>query len=84
MKSKLNEIVKRCGSWQTWTSNPTRFRATLPDSVIIFNDEVEVDLMWIDSDPVLCIIDRGTRYSVVKFLHAKTAEHIWEVIINCE
>ena len=38
--------------------------------------------MWIDSDPVLHIIDRATRYSVAKFLKNVSAEQVWDVIVN--
>jgi len=38
--------------------------------------------MWIDSHPVLHIIDRGTRYSVAKFMKNETAQHVWEILIE--
>ncbi len=38
--------------------------------------------MWIDGDPVLHIIDRGTRYSVAKFMANQTAEHTWDIIVE--
>ncbi len=48
------------------------FRVSLPMDDIVFNHEIEVDVMWIDGDPVLHIIDRGTRYSVAKFMANQT------------
>ncbi len=38
--------------------------------------------MWIDGDPVLHIIDLGTKYSVAKFMKNESAEHIWEILQN--
>ncbi len=43
--------------------------------IIRFNREIEVDVMFVDGDPVLHIIDRSKKYSVAKFLKNKTAEH---------
>ncbi len=49
---------------------------------ITFNREIEVDVMFIDGDAVLHIIDRGTKYSVAKFMKNQTAEHTWVLIVE--
>ena len=50
---------------------------------IVFNHEIEVDVMWIDSEPILHITDRGTRYSVCKYIIcSKTAEILWNMILE--
>ncbi len=49
---------------------------------IVFNHEIEVDVMWRDGDPVLHIIDRGTRYVVTKFMANQTAKHAWDIIVE--
>ena len=47
----------------------------MPTDKITFNYEIEVELMWLDGDPVLHIVDRQARYSVAKFMAAETAEY---------
>ena len=61
----------------------TRYRVALPMDEIVFNHEIEVDVMWIDSEPILHIIDRGTRYSVCKYITcSQTAENLWNMILE--
>ncbi len=49
---------------------------------IVFKHELEVDVMWIDGDPALHIIDRGTRYSVAQFMVNQSAEHTWDILVE--
>ena len=49
---------------------------------IVFNHEIEVDIMRIDGDAIIHIIDRGTRYSVAKYLNPQTAENAWNLILE--
>ena len=54
----------------------------MPQDDLIFNHEIQADLFWIGSYPVLHIIDRGTRYSVAKFIDNFSAEHVWNLIVE--
>lgn len=54
----------------------------MPSDDIVFNNEIEVDLFWIEGEAALHIIDRGTCYSVAKFLKHQTSEYLWNVIIE--
>ena len=49
---------------------------------LVFNHEIQVDLFWIESKPVLHIIDRGIRYSIAKFIENHSAEHLWNSIVE--
>ena len=82
VRARLEEISKKCKTCQTWNSEPPLFRVSMPTYKITFNYEIEVDLVWLDGDPVLHIIDRQTRYSVAKFMAAETAEYTWELIME--
>ena len=80
---KLEKITERCNICRTWKSEPVRFRVTILSDEKLFNHEIEVDLMWIEGDPVLYIIYRGTRYSVCEFMREKSSEYAWSLIIEC-
>ena len=82
VRSKLEDIAKTCKACQTYQSEPSRFRVSLPIEKVMFNYEIEVDLTWIDGDPVLHTIDRGTRYSVAKFMKSESAEYTWDLIME--
>ncbi len=68
VRRTLQDIANRCDPSQTWAPRRERFRVSLPIDNITFNHEIEVDVMFIDGDPVLHIIDRGTKYSAAKFM----------------
>ncbi len=42
----------------------------------------EVDVMSIDGDLELQVIERGTKYSVAKFMKNQTAEHTRDFIVE--
>ena len=49
---------------------------------IIFNYEIECGIFRLYNEPVLHIIDRGTRYSVAKYMEFMSAEHAWDMIVE--
>ena len=78
----LDDIVKRCSPCQTYAPRSSHFRVTMPQDDIIFNHEIECHIFWINNEPVLHIIDRGTRYSVAKYMEVMSAEHAWDIIVE--
>lgn len=46
----------------------------------IFNREVQMDLMYLDGQPVLHIIDTWTNFSVVRFVSSVDTETIWDTL----
>lgn len=80
-KKTLQDLVSRCKACQTFAQKPYVFKVSMPVDDIVFNHEIEVDLFWIEGQAALHIIDRGTRYSVAKFLESQTAEYLWNIII---
>ena len=55
---------------------------TLPMDEIVFNYDIEVEIMWIDGDAIIHIIDRVTRYSMAKYLNPQTTENAWNSILE--
>ncbi len=82
VRKTLQGIADRCAPCQTWAPRSARFRVSLPMDNKNFNHEIQVDVMFIDGDPELHIFDRGTRYSVAKFMDNQTAEHTWDLIVE--
>ena len=77
---EYEKITRRCTQCRIYASRISRFRISFPMDEILFSHEIEVDLMWIYSGPVLRIIDRGILYSVTRFAENESAEHIWEIL----
>ena len=78
----LDSIAKSCKACQVHASKPIRFKVSMPDNDIVFNHEIQVDLFWLDSKPAVHVIDRGTRYSIAKFIENHSAEHLWNIIVE--
>ncbi len=73
----------KCGTpCQTYAPKSSRYRVSLLLGEIIFNHEIECDVCWIDHEPILYLIDPGTRYSMAKYMKIKTAENAWDFIIE--
>ena len=80
-KKMSDDIIARCKKCQNFKSKPAIFEVSLPVDVILFNHEIQVEIIWIDGDGVIHIIDRGKRCSVAKYLNPQTAENAWNLII---
>ena len=78
----LQEITDSCDPCQRLSPKPYVFQVSMPDA-IQFNHEVIVDLMWIDKEPVLHVVDRGTHFSSATFLPNESATTVWNSLIKC-
>jgi hypothetical protein len=74
--SKLRDITEKCQICQRYGPSHRRVRAALPAS-IVFNEEVIMDVFFISRDPVLHMVDAGTRFSVAKYLPSQSTAAIW-------
>ncbi len=79
----LKDINKRCDPCQRITNAPRRFKVTLGSEHIKFNERIQMDLMYIDSKPILHIIDEGTKFSAAQFIPNKEIGTIWDALIKC-
>jgi hypothetical protein len=52
-----------------------------PDKVV-FNQEVRLDLVWIDENHTLQVVDAGTRFSAAGFLDAENVSSIWNFFLR--
>ena len=48
-----------------------------------FNAEVVVDVMYLDSKPVLHVVDNATAFQAARFLRDMTAATVWETLQLC-
>ena len=50
---------------------------------VMFKVEAYLDVMYLDSRPVLYTVDVATRFSATRFLQKVGTEAVWESIIMC-
>src|SRR5579862_5824873 len=74
-KPVITKLTKFCHQCQMHGSNPGRFRFTLRDD-IEFNYQVLVNMMFLNTKPVLHIIDMATSFQGARFLRNITAKEV--------
>ncbi|KAI1005021.1 hypothetical protein K3495_g3195 [Podosphaera aphanis] len=78
----LQHITRFCQHCQRHGGSPGRFRFTLKDNVR-FNYCIVVDIMYIDGNPLLHVIDEGTKFQADRWLQNLSAKHTWDMLQTC-
>jgi len=60
-KKVLQDTTDACQVCQRFTPRPLSFKVSLPDK-FIFNQELALDLMYIENKPLLHIVDTQTHF----------------------
>lgn len=79
----LKDISARCYPCQRIRPGPVRFRVSFGAEHVRFNKRIIMDIIYIDSWPVLHIVDDGTRFYAAQFLRDISIEEIWDCIFRC-
>jgi hypothetical protein len=79
----LQKISDACLTCQTFASQPLRFSVRMPDEKLVFNDELSMDLVWLDGEPALHVVDTATRFGAAQFLEGQDVEHVWGAFLAC-
>jgi hypothetical protein len=82
-KKSIERLTKFCSYCQKHGKSPGRFKFRLADDTLDFNHSIYVDIMYIDSMPVLHVIDEATRFTAARFLKDISAKHTWETLRLC-
>lgn len=82
LRKMLEDIRNNCQTCQEFHSPPFRFRARIPESEIAFNQELAIDLLWLEGKPALHVIDTQTAFSNAKFINNKTADGLWQLFVD--
>ena len=79
----LEQISLDCKHCREHFPGPYRFRVALPLDEVTFNEEVALDVMYLDSQPVLHVVDLQVAYQNAEFLEKQSADDIWETFLRC-
>jgi hypothetical protein len=55
----------------------------MPYGKLVFNDELSMDILWLDGEPALYVVDVATRFGAVVFLEGQDVEHVWVAFLTC-
>lgn len=79
----IMELSRRCDPCQRIQLAPYRFRVSFGTENIRFNERVLMDVLFLNSKPVLHIVDEGTRFSAARLLPDYSTNTIWKTILEC-
>ena len=65
-----------------YSAKPFRFRVAISSSVIIFNLEIAIDLMWIDENPIIHLVGTEINYQDMVLLLIKSTGAVWHVFFQ--
>lgn len=60
--------------------SPRKFRLTVGEEELRFNQRVIVDNMFINNKPIIHMVDESTHFTAASFLRNQSAEKIWKSI----
>jgi hypothetical protein len=81
-KEALEYLTKYCEHCQRYSQSPGRFKFNLREDVS-FNYSIIVDIFYITGQPVLHVIDEGTRYQAGRWLQDISAKTTWDTLRLC-
>ncbi|KAI1007325.1 hypothetical protein K3495_g906 [Podosphaera aphanis] len=73
-------LVKHCELYQKHGPSPRIFKFSLRDNDCCFNQTIYVDVIFIESNPVLHVVDEATRFQAAQFLKGQTTQDIWDAL----
>ena len=63
----IEDLVKRCEPCQRIQAVPNQFRVSLGAEELRSNDEIYMDIMYIDNNLVLHVVDAATNFSSARY-----------------
>lgn len=79
----LKDISKACEVCQNYSTQYILLRARIPDSDIVFTQELEIDVMFLEEKVVLHVVYIATHFNETIFIPGRTVYHIWMAFIGC-
>ena len=81
-RKAIDHLTKYCSFCQKYGHSLGQFKFTLHKN-LDFNHLVYIDIMYINSNPVLYIINETTCYQATHWLQNISAKHIWDILQTC-
>lgn len=82
VKRLLQDSISASGTCAAYSTRRFRFRASITLDKVVFNEEVAVDLVWLEGRPVLHLVDTHTHLQGAAMLRSKNADYIWSAFME--
>lgn len=83
LRKLTDSVTAACSTCKQFSSHPFRFRATITNEDIAFNQELAMDLDFLHDRPVLHVIDTQTNFQNSVWVDDKSAEGLWNSFVTC-
>lgn len=67
---------------QEFRSSEFLFRVELTPDEIAFKQELSIDLVWLEGDPVLHVIHTHANFQSATYVNNKSADELWKLFVN--
>lgn len=78
----VDRRISSCAACRTFATPPFRFRAYITPDKIVFNQELVIDLVWLEQQPFFRIVDTHNRFQGAVVLRSKRGEGIWQAFMQ--
>jgi hypothetical protein len=78
-------VCSECATCQTTADKPLHFRVSAiseNDAKLKFNQQVDLNLFWLNSNSFLHDYDHDNRFSTLQILKGETTLHVWESFLT--
>lgn len=79
----VEDILRECDICIQHAAKPRRFQVMIRKDDLHFNHIVAIDVMYINSRPILHLVDEATPFNSAQFLKNMTSQHVWKSILGC-
>jgi hypothetical protein len=79
----IKRITEFCHQCQVNSKSPDRFKFNIRDTDLEFNAEIIINVIYLESKPVLHVVDLATAFQAARFLRNMSTKTIWEAIRSC-
>lgn len=81
-RKALQQLERGCHTCRRYAGSPRRFKLTIGTGSLKFNHRIVADTMFINSRPVVHIVDEATHFTAAAFLKTQTTAELWRTICN--
>lgn len=83
LRREIEEVTRRCDPCAVFEKKPRRFKISIGIGNMRLNHILDVDVMYLNSKPVLHIVDEATHFAAAAFLKRMTSYETWKTLLRC-
>lgn len=82
-RDTLDKIAASCRTCQVYNNQTLRIKVAIPEDKIVFNQDIELDLVYLNGQAALHVVDTGANFSSAQFLAGHSVDDVWTPFLAC-